>query len=647
MKHESHIAIKPAPPGATGSPINIALIETRGNIGATFESVARDCGISARSFVAPFADASDLARRIEPSVDAILCRPGTAEHVACAVQVPVIAIPITSFDLVSAISGLKGRFRRGAVFCYGRTFAGIGVIERIFGCTLFQYAYTDTAEIAGYVEDAARRGAEYCLGGSLTQTSARRLGLKGVEILPNEDSIYRSIGEALHTVAAYRQERDAAARLKMAVDSISEGIVVTDTDGKVVIYNRTAEAICRTEETEVIGKNIADAVRDPGIAMQFRPGEQETGFLKTIQGRTFAFHKNQVLVDSSRIGAVYTFEDVTKIQHMEALIRHQLRVKGLVPKYRFDDIIALGKPMQDCKDLARRYAATGASILIEGESGTGKELFAQSIHNASPRADGPFVAVNCAAIPETLLESELFGYEGGAFTGARKEGKPGLFEQAHQGTIFLDEIGEIPAPLQARLLRVLQEREVRRVGGDRVIAIDIRIVSATNRNLLDRVHAGTFRGDLLYRLDVLHLKIPSLRERKEDIPPIAADILGQFGQRPSPAILQAIRPILLGYDWPGNVRELRNILERLSLLVVDAHSADDWVGMLRQVLQVPGQPGRKLRLTVELTQGLKDIVHQVERQVLDQMLLEHDNDYAAVASRLGIGRTSMWRKARR
>ena len=146
---------------------------------------------------------------------------------------------------------------------------------------------------------------------------------------------------------------------------------------------------------------------------------------------------------------------------------------------------------------------------------------------------------------------------------------------------------------------------------------------------------------------MLHLKIPSLRERKEDIPPIAADILGQFGQRPSPAILQAIRPILLGYDWPGNVRELRNILERLSLLVVDAHSVDDWVGMLRQVLQVPGQPGRKLRLTVELTQGLKDIVHQVERQVLDQMLLEHDNDYAAVASRLGIGRTSMWRKARR
>lgn len=627
--------------------VNIALIETRADIGSTFRMIAGDCGISPHTFVASYADIPSLAREIESSVDAILCRPGTADHAAEAVGVPVITIPITSFDLVCALDTLETRFRHGAVFCHQKIFAGIEVIEKLFNCKISQYAYIDTDEIPDKINDAMLNNVEYCFGGSITQKYADHYGMKGVQISPNEDSIFRSIHEALHAVKVRRQERRMAARLKMAFDSTSEGIVVTDSEDKVTIYNSAAEKICKTEEYAAIGRNIVDVVRDTGIATQFRPEEPNSSYLKSINGKTFAFQKKPVLLDNDQVGTVFMFEDITKIQQLESQIRRQIHNKGLLPRYQFEDILCRSAPMQECKDLAKRYASTQASVVIEGESGTGKELFAQSIHNASSRATGPFVAVNCAAIPDTLLESELFGYEGGAFTGARKDGKAGLFEQAHLGTIFLDEIGEIPESLQARLLRVLQEREVRRVGGDRVIAVDIRIISATNKNLLKKVQDGTFRDDLFYRLNVLSLKIPPLRERREDIPLISASILEKLGVQVTPQIISEIQPVLSAYDWPGNIRELSNILERLSLLVIDARSPSDWHDMLLQVLHVsPPSKSSMLHLTLDATRGLKEIVRQVERQVLDQMLAEHDHNFAEVAAVLKVGRTSVWRKTR-
>ncbi|SDF17940.1 Anaerobic nitric oxide reductase transcription regulator NorR [Sporomusa acidovorans DSM 3132] len=236
------------------------------------------------------------------------------------------------------------------------------------------------------------------------------------------------------------------------------------------------------------------------------------------------FQDRSLLINSSKFeyfgepaGIYYEIQEVTRIRHLEQSLSKKLRNKGLVTRYTFDSIQAKSTKMQECLQLSQRLALSNLTILIMGESGTGKELLAHAIHAASPRSIYPFVAINCASVPENLLESELFGYEAGSFTGAVKEGKPGLFEQANNGTIFLDEIGDMPLPLQVRLLRVLQERQIMRVGSQSIININIRIVAATNKDLFAEVQKGLFRQDLFYRLNVLPIIIPPLRERQEDI----------------------------------------------------------------------------------------------------------------------------------
>jgi transcriptional regulator with PAS, ATPase and Fis domain len=253
---------------------------------------------------------------------------------------------------------------------------------------------------------------------------------------------------------------------------------------------------------------------------------------KKINDQTINVCHFPVYLESKFIGVASTFQDVTHIQNLENQIRKTLYTRGFVSKHQFEDIITKDPHMAELKRVAAIYAKASSAILIQGESGTGKELFAQSIHSASACKGGPFVAINCGAIPETLLESELFGHETGAFTGAKKMGKPGLFELAHNGTLFLVDIAEMPLKLQARLLRVIQERELIRIGGDRVIPVNVRIISATNKKLADKVKSGDFREDLYYRLAVFDITLPPLRERKCDIPALFGDLLASMCSNP-------------------------------------------------------------------------------------------------------------------
>lgn len=258
---------------------------------------------------------------------------------------------------------------------------------------------------------------------------------------------------------------------------------------------------------------------------------------------------------------VIIIKNVTELRKLEEQVRREVSLNGYVAKYNIDSIIGVSKKIQETKEIAKKMAVADASVLIIGESGTGKELFAQSIHNNSKRSKFPFVAINCAALPHNLIESELFGYEGGAFTGAKKEGKPGVFEQAHLGTLFLDEIGDLDLSIQARLLRVLQEGEVVRVGSTKIRKVNVRIISATNKSLFELAKKGEFRWDLYYRLNVFPLNVPPLRERKEDIELIFKHFLNKFGC--DKEIHNEVWNILIRYNWPGNVRELRNLAEYL------------------------------------------------------------------------------------
>lgn len=624
--------------------INLALISTYPDMAKIFTRLAEQDGLKPFVGCATLSEAAAIAKRIESQTDVILSRGGTAEYIKAVVDVPVVSVPITPFDAARSVNSIKGRAKRIAFFNYKENMYGIRDIEEMFGVEIREYTFDSEQEIEQGIRDAKNRGIEAIIGGMVTVRFAEKYELAGVLIECGEEAVYRSMQEAIHLAHVRRTERSRAVRFKTVLDTIAEGIIVSDEQNRVTIYNPAAERIFHLPANEVIGKQVQDVIPNTRMHMVFASGKAEIAELQKVHGGTIATTRMPILLDGKRIGVVSTFEDVTKIQHLEQVIREQIHAKGFVAKYHFSDIITANPQIAEVKELAALYATTDAAVLIQGESGTGKELFAQSIHNSSSRSSCPFVAVNCAAIPEHLLESELFGYEGGAFTGAKKEGKQGLFELAHKGTVFLDEIGEISKSLQARLLRVLQEKEIMRVGGGKIVPVDIRIISATNKKLEKKVAQGEFRDDLYYRLNVIDLKIPPLRERKEDIWLLAVIFLRQLGvQIENDSSGVELKPFLLAYDWPGNVRELFNVMERLSLLV-QSSGRTSWAEMIQKVMIRPAADEAAIAVKVKPNQGLKQAVGQVEKAIINTVLAQLDNDHEQAAKLLGIGRTTLWRK---
>jgi transcriptional regulator with PAS, ATPase and Fis domain len=302
----------------------------------------------------------------------------------------------------------------------------------------------------------------------------------------------------------------------------------------------------------ITGDNLA---KSPLFFNALVEGDDYKDELVRFSEQNYLVEKHSFILQNKEIGCCLILQNEKNLRDTEGQLNRQLKTRGLYAKYTFRDITCQSMSMKKSIDIAKRAALSDYTILIRGESGTGKELFAQSIHNYSLRKKAPFVAVNCAALPENLLESELFGYEPGAFTGAQKNGKIGLFEQAEKGTIFLDEIGDISPNLQSRLLRVIQEKQVMRIGSDKIIDINVRIIAATNANLEKQIACGKFRSDLFYRLNVLSIHIAPLRQCREDILPLLQNFLGKYYKDISPKE----RDILYRYDWPGNVRELENV----------------------------------------------------------------------------------------
>lgn len=634
-------------PAIQETEFNLALISTYPDMAKVFSHLAKQEGLKPFVACAALTEAVEIAKKIEARTDVILSRGGTAEYIKAAVEVPVVSVPITPFDAARSVYSLKGRTKLIGFFNYRENMHGIRDIEEMFGVKIHEYTFSSEAEIEKGVLDAKEKGVASIIGGIVTVKLAEKHGLEGVLIECGEEAVFRSMREALHLARVRRTERSRAVRFKTVLDTIAEGLIVTDEQDRVTIYNPAAERIFRIPGEEVINQKVQDVIPNTRMHLVFASGKPEIYELQKIRGGTLATTRMPIVLDGRRIGVVSSFEDVTKIQQLEQVIRKQIHAKGFVAKYHFPDIATANPQMIEIKELAELYATTDSSVLIQGESGTGKELFAQSIHNASNRSNCPFVAVNCAAIPEHLLESELFGYEGGAFTGAKREGKQGLFELAHKGSVFLDEIGEISGSLQARLLRVLQEKEIMRVGGGRIVPVDIRIISATNKNLEKKVALGEFRDDLYYRLNVFNLKIPALRERKEDVLLLALKFLRQFRAQAEDDAIRELVPFLEAYDWPGNVRELMNMMERLSLLARRIPGKPQWGEMIQKVMTIPAAEQPTITLRVRLNQGLKQTVQQVERSIVEAVLSRSGNDHEQAAKLLKVGRTTLWRKSDR
>lgn len=577
-----------------------------------------------------FDEALAVANRLveQRAADVVVSGGGNAQYLKeHLVHVPIITVDPSGFDLMAVMAEAVAACERPVLVTYRGSMPDLNQYLALLGRQVRHLEYRDRNDLQQLVTSLAEDGHDGIIGAGLACELAEEHGLKAF-FMYSREAIQGAVSRALDLVAAIRAEKKESQQLRAILDFAYSGIVAVDERGLVQILNPHAEKIIGIRAQDALGQPVRVVIPNTRLDRVLRSGQPELNSFQQFGDVVILTNRVPILVDGRPAGAVATFQAVEEIQEGEQRIRLRLHQKGLVAKNTLADIVGESPAILSARRLAQLYAQEESTVLITGETGTGKELFAQSIHNGSRRRHAPFVAVNCASIPENLLESELFGYEEGAFTGAKKGGKAGLLELAHKGTLFLDEIGHMPLSLQSRLLRVLQEREIMRLGSDRVVPVDIRFVAATNTPLFRELERGRFREDLYYRLNVLHLQLPSLRERRGDIPALVRAMLDAGGRR---RLYEERRhdwdrvfDRLAAYTWPGNVRELGNLVQRLCLVMDNDLDLDE---VVNDFCQEQRQPAGEAP----------------ERGLLMAALQEVQWNRTRAAQRLGVSRTTLWR----
>lgn len=566
-----------------------------------------------------------------------------------ALDIPVIAIRITYEDLILAIiKGLPFGRKMALVTSASLQEAGINnlqLLEELFKITLVHITFTDINDLEETIIKLKEAGMEVVIGA--VPLLVEKHGMKGVSIYSLDGVIQDTVLRSIEIVKGKYQEEERAKKFKTILDSVYEGIIMTDHQGLINFCNSIAGKILKVKQENIFGERLSRFFTHTQVE---KTQEPEYGMIEQFGGSTIIVNHVPVKVKNQITGIVTTFQDITRIQELENTVRLNTHAKGLQAKVTFEQIVGESKAIQKTIAVTKKYADSDFTILIEGETGCGKEMFAQSIHNHSKRHIGPFVAINCSALPENLLESELFGYNEGAFTSALKQGKKGLFELAHNGTIFLDEISSVSQGFQLKLLRVIQEREIMRVGSDKVIPINVRIIAATNENLGMAVSKGSFRPDLYFRLNVLTLVLPPLRQRREDIPVLFRDFLNSIDPLLLPRLEQSFPAIvspLLEYNYPGNVRELISIVQRFLIMLDQArlNEKDYLKALMRECigenLFLSPSPNR---IVVEVKESITATLEEIEKAVIINTLNEENGDKAKAARKLGLSRTTLYRK---
>ena len=429
-----------------------------------------------------------------------------------------------------------------------------------------QYDFVITPQETRYVPAGAREiidiGQRVCDSSTMIE-AALRLGFEELLETPEFEQYQRDVAANTYSFdRVFARGLRLESQFEILMEILDEGIVGVNERGEVFASNHKLEEITGIPGARALQRPAAEVYPFVPFARCLAERAPQPAQVVSANGVNMNVAVAPVLRGGACIGAFATVQRFSDAENRQNELRSQLLHKGYRAKYTFDDVVGQSPAIRRCITILKKMSLTQLPVLLIGETGTGKELFAHAVHNASPRANGPFVAINCAAMPENLLESELFGYEEGAFTGARKGGKPGLFEFAHKGTLFLDEVEGMSTALQCKLLRVLQEREIMRVGGNRIVSVDVRIVAATNENLDKMVEEGTFRRDLYYRLNTLPVLIPPLREREGDLLLLIDHFRKGIGA--SFTLSPELERLLLTHQWRGNIRELRNVVEYFS-----------------------------------------------------------------------------------
>lgn len=597
-------------------------------------------------------------------IDVVVAAGSNGGYLRQHLDTPVVLVKVGGFDLMQALARAKGLSKHVGLVTYEGMLPDLSPFDELIELGVVQRTYRSEDEALACVHELKQLGTEVVVGSGLAADLADQSGMTGL-FLYSLDAVREALDDAVEVARAARIELAKRERLNTILAQLSDGVIAVDANERIQTMNPAMAQLLGIAPAPWLGRLLSEVCPDLSLQRTLRLAEPELEKIERVQltHTTKALIVNRIpLIEQGVLtGAVLSCQDPISIQRVDRHIRTRIKPNAAATRYELAQFLGRSEAIGRVRQLAERSAQSQATVLLVGESGTGKELIAQGIHVASERRDMPFVALNCAAVAESLLESELFGYEEGAFTGARRGGKIGLFEAAHNGTLFLDEIGEMPVSLQARLLRVLQEREVLRVGATEPTPVNVRVIAATHRDLTERVEQGQFRLDLYYRLNILRIEVPPLRERLDDVEPIAHALHAKLCKRLRSRVdhtrlaIEALVEQAPHYSWPGNVRELENLIERIVAYAGPggAQAALQDPDQLRAV--VPELFGsRALQERTARPAGkpaasaimLKDRVAQSERENILKVLAECDGDRARASERLGISRTTLWRKLR-
>ena len=516
-------------------------------------------------------EAVEVALKCEKDgVDVIISRAGSAAAIKKVVKVPVVNCEVTHSDLIDSILNIKTKHYPNlseiGLINYANVSYDVNHIEQLTNIKVKQSWFWKGAEdLKERIIEYKESGVKVVMGASMTVRFAEEIGISGFLMQVGQETLQQAMQKAKEILAIRKADLAYSEKIKNMLSVAHEGILFIDEDNKIEYVNPKALSMLGKASEYLEGQKAANV---------FGGWEEEDSKIKLNQitkafDNQVIYSRAPVMVRDKKVGEVVTFTETAQIQNVEEKIRNFFHNKGFVSKHKLSDIVGESTAIKEVVEKTRIYGKADATVLIIGETGTGKELVAHSLHQESQRRNNPFLAINCAALPENLLESELFGYTEGAFTGAKKGGRAGYFELAHRGTLFLDEIGELRPQMQGKLLRAIQEKEIMRIGDDKIIPVDTRIIAATNQNLFELVNKKEFRSDLFYRLNVLKIQLPPLKDRKEDISHLIKHFANKFyaGKKNAEVSISGkLMKTICEYDWPGNIRELECLMNRYFLL---------------------------------------------------------------------------------
>ncbi|WP_367111983.1 sigma 54-interacting transcriptional regulator [uncultured Psychrobacter sp.] len=560
----------------------------------------------------------------------ILCTGATASYLQKILSIEIQVIRTGMFDVIQAISNLK-QYKRIALLGKSTTTVSLENYSEIFLLDIEQFTYDSYADAKRTIQQIKSEKFDAVIGSPISVELAVNEGLVG-QLTMTIVSLKDLLTNALRSLEKIRREQSTIIRLTEIFNHLNEGVCFITKNKKISFINTSMAQLLKKSPSDVLNKSTADIFGNLDLDMRHQNPRQ----LLDIENDQLAVHILEMNNDYIN-GYILSAQELNALEYSSSEFR-KVSSRDFNTRYQFDQLSTRNAIFKTTLSLAKAYAKTDSTVLITGESGTGKEVLAQSIHNYSSRSKAPFVAINCASFPESLLESELFGYAEGAFTGAKKNGRIGLIESAHNGTLFLDEIGDMPLHLQTRFLRVLQERQITRLGSTVSHHLNIRVIAATHADLEGLVANDKFRADLYYRLNILRLSIPPLRNRPEDILTLADTFLKKY-KKSIKDLPDTLPHLLKKYNWPGNIRELENIIERIQVLFYfdKSHTQPSFLSLHLPELFSSTQK-------VDHTSVLKEAKINQESLLIEQTLQEVDGNLELAAKNLGISRTTLWRK---